>query len=150
MHVAIQRDFTHANKYTLSYTHVKMLSTPCYDYGMFEITILGEIPSKKNRQRISARGGIYKAKDAREFEAMVAKEVLVSRAKEITGPMSIKIQVYTKRQGDLDNQITSLLDALQYAGLYKNDREITEIHARKNMLGKGGLARAVVEITSWT
>ena len=68
------------------------------------------------------------------------------------GPLAIEIDIYPKdqRHMDLDNRIKPLLDALQYAKVFKNDHQIVSIHASRFALIKGGaciirLSPAVVE-----
>ena len=93
------------------------------------LTTKGEVPSKKNSYRYG-RYGLYKPKNITDFEQMVADEISAQKCRRhMEGVLSVKITIYTARNGDLDNRVTTLLDAIQYGGLIKNDRDVKHITA---------------------
>lgn len=100
---------------------------------MQTLTFKGTVPTKKNKQRIgispNGRPLIYKPKSVKEFEQMVADEILVQRGKFIDGPLQVGLYlVYdSKAEPDLDGSLTTLLDAMQDAGLFNNDRNVRKI-----------------------
>lgn len=114
---------------------------------MFTLTILGRIPTKKNKYRIAKGGGLFKPKDVTDFEKMFAKEVAVQHIGFITGPVGIHITLVHKQpEPDLDGAITTVLDCLQNSGVYQNDKQVTEIEARKLPESPSLSARAIIRI----
>lgn len=113
-----------------------------YNGRMQTLTIMGPVPTKKNRQRIginahSGRPIIYKPKAVKEFEANVEGVLIEQRARRIEGPMEFSLLlIYPPNQEpDLDGSITTILDALQDGGLFDDDAmvlRITECEKRKS------------------
>lgn len=105
-------------------------------------TFKGAVPSKKNSYRIGnskwGRRKLFKPQELTDFDDLFYyqfheqykghKTIL---AKQIT--MFIHFCLHTDR--DLDNMITTVMDAMQFAGVVKNDKYINAIHATKKKLG---------------
>ena len=96
----------------------------------------GEVPSKKNSYTRGRGGRVYKAQRVVDYEEQVADELLEQKVKEIKGPMAVSIEIGHKKRKDLDNVVTTLLDAMQYGGLYEDDNEIIAIQAKKRLCKK--------------
>ncbi len=52
-------------------------------------------------------------------------------------PLELTVSFKTRRQKDLDNMVTTLMDLLQKSGVIKNDSQILKINATK---GKAAIA----------
>ena len=115
---------------------------------MTEITIHGTIQVKKNRQRIGRHGGIYKDPEVKEYEELVAKHILLSRAKHISGPFVFSGEFYISARKDLDGVVTTMLDCLQNGGLIENDKYCMEFQSVKKIpIAKGEEEKAIIRIT---
>jgi Holliday junction resolvase RusA-like endonuclease len=98
------------------------------------ITIQGKIPSKSNSYKIITIAGhssLGKQKVLKEYEQSFFLQCPL-RGKNIAGYFKLKVDVYYENmRPDLDNCLKILLDCLQQCKAIKNDRQCTEIHARK-------------------
>lgn len=108
----------------------------------------GRVPSKKNSYRANGRGGLYKPKNVIEFEREIEKELIIQKAKPAIGSLVVRIEIQDNGRSDIDNQATSLLDALQSGGLFPNDREVIELQVKRVPLTRGSAPRALVEVVS--
>lgn len=102
---------------------------------MIELKILGELCSKSNSRRVVLRGKhprVIKSQKALDYEYSSLSQIKTQLAtpEMILGPVSLEFHVYYgSRRPDLD--ISLIQDILQTAGIYKNDRQVVEIHAFK-------------------
>ncbi len=111
------------------------------------VTLTGEIPSKKNSYQPAANGGRFKPKKITDFEEMVAKEVMAQAIREVLGQFTIEIEIYTKdNRRDIDNQATTIIDSLQDAGVYANDREMVGLLVAKHRVKEAKDVRAIIKI----
>lgn len=98
------------------------------------ITIQGKIPSKSNSYKIITIAGhssLGKQKVLKEYEQSFFLQCPL-RGKNISGYFKLSVDVYYENmRPDLDNCLKILLDCLQQCKAIKNDRQCTEIHARK-------------------
>jgi crossover junction endodeoxyribonuclease RusA len=64
--------------------------------------------------------------------------------------LKVKVYLYPpdKRKRDIDNNMKSLLDAMEHAGLYENDSQIDELHIIRGELVKGGACKVLLEAIS--
>lgn len=96
--------------------------------------IAGKIPSKSNCYRVVSINGhssLAKQKVLKEYEQSFYIQNGL-RDKNITGYFKLDVDVYYENmRPDLDNCLKILLDCLQANKTIKNDRNCTEIHARK-------------------
>lgn len=122
---------------------------------MYKLVLQGEIPTKKNRQRIgvskNGRPLIYKPQVVKDFENMVAQEVMVQKVRKIYGPVELSVlYVYGKHEPDLDGTITSIMDALQYAGVFEDDAQVVRIHdcEKRKSASKEDMPGAIIEINA--
>lgn len=67
--------------------------------------------------------------------------------KPLEGRLTVCLNAYPpdQRKRDLDNLLKQTLDALQHAGIFKDDAQIDEILIRRGLSCKGG--RMLVQIT---
>lgn len=115
----------------------------------FHIVIRGEVPAKKNSYRFGARG-LYKPASITEFEKLVYWELKEKKAPLLHGKISISLSFFTATNGDLDNKITTMLDALQdngAGGLFENDRDVVSIVASKIKCSAGEEPCVSVEVS---
>lgn len=111
---------------------------------MQSVTIHGEIPVKKNSYRI-AGNRLVKPAEIKAFEQLVATAVLGMKA--VRGKFEFDVELVVAKDRDLDGAVTTLLDALQDAGLYENDAKCVRISAEKKYADDPKLTGAVVRIT---
>lgn len=103
------------------------------------ITIMGETCSKSNSRRLVNRGGkpmFIKSQKALDYEAnaLVQLKLHKNRYKwqTIEGPCVLEAEIYyASRRPDLD--VSLLQDVLEKGGVYKNDRQIVELHLFKHL-----------------
>lgn len=99
--------------------------------------IQGEPASKANGRRIVSVGGhprsIKSAKAlAYETSALLQFRRQVGRKAALHGPVGVEITIwYASRRPDLDPSI--ILDVMQKAGVYENDRQVEEMTLFKQL-----------------
>ena len=100
-----------------------------------EQVILGQIPSKSNCYKIITIAGhssLGKTAALRAYEKSFFLQCGAYRDRKITDFFRLDVDVYfSSNLPDLDNSLKGLLDCLQMVRAIKNDRQCTEIHARK-------------------
>jgi len=92
-----------------------------------ELSIEGNIPVKKNKQRRGQHGGIYKHADVRAYEEIFAWEAIRQRPQPVRGPFAISGTFRLKSTKDVDGTLTTILDCLQQCELIDNDKMLTVI-----------------------
>ena len=103
---------------------------------MLNLTINGNIPSKKNRYQIS-RGRMYKPKEITDFEYSALMQLRGQYKKDpIETDVEVTMKFYLLRDKDGDNLFTTIADCLQNAGVIKNDKQITAGHWYKYKIFK--------------
>ena len=88
----------------------------------------------------------YLTKQAKSFHelvwgAAVGKERFAGERLRV----SVTLHAPDRRHYDIDNRAKVLLDALQTAGVYENDRQIDELHLLRGDVRKPGVAVVRVE-----
>jgi Holliday junction resolvase RusA-like endonuclease len=91
-----------------------------------QVTIRGEVPSKKNqRQLVIAGGRVRSIPSERYTNWHTAALWQLKGVKPYAGsyPVTVSISIYTgsKRRADLDNKASSVLDTLVDAGIIADD-----------------------------
>lgn len=90
---------------------------------------LGIKPLSVNRLYVGRR---YKSDEYQEYEEEVSYLLPRSAKKHLEGPLRLEVTFYVSNMNsDLDNMLKALLDVLQGAGVYENDRQIVLISAKK-------------------
>ena len=104
-----------------------------------------ELPWKgvpKPRPRVTVNG-TYMPKEYTEWKAAVAEVVAAKRVAVLSGPLSLMVRFKKESvevimsegapprfgQGDIDNLVGGLMDALQDAGCFKNDIQVARLQA---------------------
>lgn len=100
---------------------------------MIELTIRGDIPVKKNTQRIGRHGGIYKNPEVTAYEELLGWEARLKRLEPIEGPFAFSGTFHIRGPKDLDGVVTTILDCLQKAGLIENDKYLHELRSVKKV-----------------
>lgn len=105
------------------------------------IVLYGNLASKSNtrqlvwhRDRASGkRKPVYiKSKRALEFERAALAQLTGKHRLGLTGPLRLEATVfYDSRRPDLD--VSLLMDVLESAGVYENDRQVHEQHLYKRL-----------------
>lgn len=82
----------------------------------------------KARPRLGAGGRVYSPTSS--HERSLAWELRAHYpGVRYESPVSVECAMFGKQRGDLDNCIKTLLDALQKAGIIKNDKQVRRIVA---------------------
>lgn len=100
-----------------------------------ELKISGELCSKSNSRRIVNFGGhpkIIKSAKALAYEqsALMQIKTQLRAHREFQKSIILELHIYyASRRPDLD--VSLIQDIFEHAGIYKNDRQVVEIHAYK-------------------
>lgn len=104
-------------------------------------TIYGELASKSNSRQKTRDGRFIKSQKARQFEKDALPQLQFS-GKPIEGDVVLEATIYyASRRPDLDESL--LMDVLEKAGVYHNDRQIRQ----KNIIGEVDKHNPRVEFT---
>ena len=99
------------------------------------LTIHGELASKANSRKLVTFGGkprFIKSDKALGWEQMALMQIPGDHRIGMTGPIRMTATIYyASRRPDLDPSL--LMDCLEHAGVYKNDRQIIEQHLYKKL-----------------
>jgi Holliday junction resolvase RusA-like endonuclease len=99
------------------------------------LTILGELASKANSRKLVTINGkprFIKSIKARQWEHSAIQQIPTDHCIAMTGPLVMTATIYyATRRPDLDPSL--LMDMLERAGIYENDRQIIEQHLYKKL-----------------
>lgn len=92
-------------------------------------------------------GHAYLTKRAHVFRKQVAL-VVASEPKFGTAKLAILVEAYPPRDvGDIDNLLKPLLDALEHAGVFTNDKQVDDLRiTRKHPVSAGAVEVQIWEI----
>lgn len=98
------------------------------------ITLELPYPPSANHTYSYVYGRPVLTKDARTFRHQVRRIVSANGIKPLLCSLTVHVDAFPpdKRKRDIDNCLKSLLDALQHAGVFWDDSQITELHAIKH------------------
>jgi len=101
-----------------------------------DITIHGEVRSKKNSRiiaRVGARFRSFPSTAYQRFCNEAKQEIMIQKATPIDPPYEVWYRFYLKgnKRIDLDNAVASINDILQEMRVITDDNEILHLHARK-------------------
>lgn len=98
---------------------------------MKQFIIKGNTPSQKNRKIISVnrrtnRPFLRSANGVREWKTSAVYQLIQQRGASVnsfSGPVIVKVTIYygDRRRHDLDNALSSIMDALVEAGIIEDD-----------------------------
>ena len=91
------------------------------------------------RVLISREGRAFR-KDA------VARLARFRRRAPLSGRLDVRIELCTptRRALDIDNRLKALLDAMQHAGVYRDDGQIDRLLVERGPVTRGGLVRVAI------
>ena len=99
------------------------------------LVIHGDLASKANSRKLVTFGGkprFIKSDKARGWEQLALMQIPQDHRIGMTGPIRMTATIYyASRRPDLDPSL--LMDVLEHAGVYKNDRAIIEQHLYKKL-----------------
>lgn len=98
-------------------------------------------PPSVNHYWYHAKGRHFIRERGIRYRAAVVAEIRAQRlATGFSGNIAVSLTVRPpdRRKRDLDNLLKAPLDALQYAGIYQDDNQITDIRIRRGSVVKGG------------
>jgi len=99
------------------------------------LIIRGELASKANSRRLVTIGGkprFIKSAKALAFEQAALMQIPLDHRIGMTGQIRMTATIYyASRRPDLDPSL--LMDVLEHAGVYCNDRQIHEQHLTKKL-----------------
>jgi len=102
--------------------------------AIISLKLTGETPAKKNRWAIGRHGKIYLPADVKNWNTDVLWQIKAQTRNKIklqSKKLGLKADIYVQRVKDLDNLLSSIMDALQQSGVIANDNRIVEIHAMR-------------------
>lgn len=105
------------------------------------------LPKTTNHGYATNNGRWYKTADQKIWETECAWLVKKQRThtKTMTGTISAYINLFLKRDRDIDGSIKPLLDLLQRTGIYANDSQITYMVVTKTTDKKTPRAEVTIE-----
>jgi len=88
---------------------------------------------------------VYIAKAGRHFRVEVCRAI--GKCEGLKGKLRVDVSVYfpDQRRRDLDNLLKGLLDALQHAGVYEDDSQISDLRVHAVGFSKEGMVSVAVE-----
>ncbi len=113
------------------------------------ITIILPFPPTLNHSSMpDGRGGRYLTDGHRSFRTDVAWQVAKQRLGRIDGRLAIRIDLYPSdnRRWDIDNRAKAVLDALQHAGVFKDDSAVDDLHITRQIAGNEAWAAVTVSV----
>lgn len=110
-------------------------------------------PSVNHYWRRTEKGRLALTSRAREFRANVLADALAARsAVHFTGPVGVELVLHPpdRRVRDIDNVIKPLLDALTFAGVFEDDRQVKRLVVVEGCPTKGGAVEVAVRPLGYT
>lgn len=107
--------------------------------------VYGEIPSIKNTLRATRSGRFFHKDDqVRRYFRNFAYQVPKKYKLNLEGPVSVYLNIVRKdKRKDAHNLMATIFDALEHAGVIKNDRQILEWRGRAYRIDKENPSVAV-------
>ena len=92
-------------------------------------------PSINDYYRRRVKGGVYIDSTGQAFRKAVVERLsfIFKGGKPTTSDIEMQVEMYPKdrRRRDVDNILKPLLDAMEHAGVYKNDSQIKKLTIEK-------------------
>ena len=98
-------------------------------------------PPSVNHYWRYARGRFYISSAGHNYRESVLAALF--GCEKLSSPVALEIEVYPpdRRRRDLDNILKSILDALEYAGVFEDDSQVAFISVERKEVVKGGQCR---------
>ena len=112
------------------------------------LIVLPYPPSVNAYYRHLPNGRTLISQKGRLFKFAVARAVMSCRgAKHYTGRLEVFVSLHpaNNRRSDIDNNMKSLLDGLQAAGVFIDDSQIDRLVIERKAIEKGGVAVVTVK-----
>lgn len=118
------------------------------------ITIELPYPPSVNRAwrmvRVRRSARMMLSREGRAYRMEACARLAALRTPRLNGRLRVVVTLHPpdRRKRDVDNAMKALLDALQHAGVYRDDAQIDRLEVERGEVRDGG--RAVVEIEELT
>lgn len=90
------------------------------------------LPPPLNQTYRTVKGYVYKTRAARDWEQEADWAIRKSwKGKPMEGNVTMTVRLFLKRDRDLDASLKLLFDLLEKQRVYKNDRQVKELHVCK-------------------
>jgi Holliday junction resolvase RusA-like endonuclease len=75
----------------------------------------------------------YRPQVVKRWQRDAVWQILAARKSEptMTGPVRVELELWLKRERDIDSSFKVLFDAMEQAQVFVNDRQITQLYAEK-------------------
>lgn len=113
----------------------------------YRIIIPGR-PIPKGRPRLGVRGRttyVYTPPETKEYEKIVGWIAKSAGCRPVEGPVSVALDVFTRRKLDVDNIAKSVLDGLNGVA-YWDDDQVVDLRVRKFKVKNKAEERVEIEI----
>lgn len=87
------------------------------------------------------------SREGRAFRTDVVARLAPLRRRPLYGRLEVRIELRapTRRALDIDNPLKALLDAMQEAGVYRNDGQIDRLLVERGLVTRGGAALVTIK-----
>lgn len=110
--------------------------------------LIGQIPAKKNDLRRGRYGQFYHKEDKAMTALIMQLKVQKQQYTELPlkGRCSLELSVWGGDRKDLNNEMTTICDLLENAGIVENDRQIKHIVATKVVENKNPRCEIIIKL----
>ena len=95
------------------------------------MTITLPLPETTNSTYRTGKNGWYKSKKAQQWEREAFFILKANKVKLFERDVAVTILMHLKRERDIDSCLKPLLDVLQKAGVYTDDKQVTNLFVQK-------------------
>lgn len=106
-------------------------------------------PSTNHDKMPNGAGGWYLKPETKAFRRGVANVVAMLKLDPFVGDVRVDITLFPPGSGDTDNRVKPVLDALQSAGLFANDRQVAKVTCERLKRVREGEGSALVVVSTY-